>query len=185
MHKIVYILIFLLFINFLGCKNSQPSARQPIRHNRQGVDMQSVEKNRNLNQREENYIKQMIAKDSLHTYIDSGHGFWFYYVKQNKKDTVFPKEGDKVLLQYEIRDLSNQLIYTFEEIGQKKYWVDHENYFRGFRAAVKLLKKGEEAVFLFPSGAAYGYHGDEKKIGTNIPLKVQLKIIEINKHKTP
>jgi len=183
MRNILYILILFLF--FSACKNNQQTARQPIQHQRQSVDMQSVQDNRSLNKREENYIKQMIAKDSLHNYIDSGHGFWYYYLKQNKQDTILPKEGDKVLLAYEVRDLSNQPIYTFDEIGQKKYWVDHENYFRGFRAAVKLLKKDEEAVFLFPSNAAYGYHGDEKKIGTNIPLKVQIKIIEINKHKTP
>ena len=32
------------------------------------------------------------------------------------------------------------------------------------------MHKNEKVVFLFPSHIAYGYHGDEKKIGTNQPL---------------
>ncbi len=165
----------------IACKNQKQSTRGPVRHEKQKVDMQSVHDNINLNKREETYIKQMIQNDSLHTYHNSGHGFWYYYIKQNDTATYKPLEGDKVVLTYEIKDLSNNLIYSFNEIGQKTYWVDHENYFRGFRTAVKLLKEGEQAVFLLPSNAGYGYHGDENKIGTNIPLKLNLKIIKIKK----
>ena len=32
------------------------------------------------------------------------------------------------------------------------------------------MKKNETVTFLFPSHIAYGYHGDNKKIGTNQPL---------------
>ena len=40
----------------------------------------------------------------------------------------------------------------------------------GLRDGIKLMKKGETITFLFPSHMAYGYHGDDKKIGTNEPL---------------
>ena len=33
-----------------------------------------------------------------------------------------------------------------------------------------LMHKKEKVIFLFPSHIAYGYHGDDKKIGTNQPL---------------
>jgi len=170
-------IIFLIF----SCKNNGNTAREPISHERQKVDMQSVNQNRDLNRREETYIKKMIASDSLHEYKDSGHGFWFYYIKKNKQSNQKPEAGDQVTLQYEIRDLSDNIIYPITP--QKTYKVDRENYFRGFREAIKLMKENEEAVFLFPSNAAYGYHGDEKKIGSNIPLKVDIKIIKIEKNK--
>ena len=166
-----------------ACKNNNQAAREPVQHSRSTVDMNSVNHNKNLNKREEAYILKMIAQDSLHYYIDSGHGFWYYY-KTKKESGQTVKSGDHVVLNYEIKDLSDNTIYSSQEIGQKKYWADHENVFRGFREAVKLLKEGEEAVFLFPSSAAYGYHGDEKKIGPSVPLKVNLKIIKINKQKT-
>jgi len=175
---------FLAIILFLSCKNNNQSAREPIQHRKQTVDILSVRHNKELNQREETYIKKMMKQDSLHHYIDSGHGFWYYYVKQNKHANKTAHAGDKVLLNYELSDLSHHIIYSADSIGEKTYWVDHENYFRGFREAVKLLKTGEIAVFILPSNAAYGFHGDEKKIGTNIPLIMKLKILKIDKQKT-
>jgi len=175
--------ILSLIMLLIACKNNNQSVREPLHHSRQHVDMQSVNDNINLNKREEAYIDQMIQQDSLHSYINSGHGFWYYYVTRNKQNEYLPQEGDQVSLQYEIRDLSDNIIYSFDEIGTKTYRVDRENYFRGFREAVKLLHEGEEALFLFPSNAAYGYHGDEKKIGNNIPLKMRLRILKINQQK--
>jgi len=40
----------------------------------------------------------------------------------------------------------------------------------GLRDGIKLLHKNEKVTFLFPSHIAYGYHGDNKKIGTNESL---------------
>ena len=40
----------------------------------------------------------------------------------------------------------------------------------GLRDGIKLMRKKETFVFLFPSHMGYGYHGDNKKIGTNTPL---------------
>ena len=40
----------------------------------------------------------------------------------------------------------------------------------GLRDGIKLMRKNEKVNFLFPSNMAYGYHGDDKKIGTNQPL---------------
>ncbi|HFX17738.1 MAG TPA: gliding motility-associated peptidyl-prolyl isomerase GldI [Flavobacteriales bacterium] len=172
-----------LVLTLTSCKNNKQSVRAPIPHRKPSVDMESVRQNRDLNSREEAYIKQMIQTDSLHQYINSGHGFWYYYLHQNNQGkTIEP--NDKVLLNYEIKDLSDNVIYSANEIGERWYWVDHENQFRGFREAVKLLKEGETAEFLFPSNAAYGFHGDENRIGTNIPLKVKIKIIKLNKQKT-
>ncbi|MFZ0598200.1 MAG: gliding motility-associated peptidyl-prolyl isomerase GldI, partial [Flavobacterium sp.] len=35
---------------------------------------------------------------------------------------------------------------------------------------IKMMHKNEIVTFLFPSHIAYGYHGDNKKIGTNQSL---------------
>jgi hypothetical protein len=32
------------------------------------------------------------------------------------------------------------------------------------------MHKNEKETFLFPSHMAFGYHGDDKRIGTNVPL---------------
>ena len=50
----------------------------------------------------------------------------------------------------------------------------------GLRDGIKLMKKGETISFLFPSHMAYGYHGDDQKIGINQPIicTVTLKDIQ-------
>ncbi len=40
----------------------------------------------------------------------------------------------------------------------------------GLRDGIKMMHKNETVTFLFPSHIAYGYHGDNKKIGTNQSL---------------
>ena len=38
------------------------------------------------------------------------------------------------------------------------------------------MHKKEKVVFLFPSHIAYGFHGDNKKIGSNQPLLVSVTL---------
>ena len=64
----------------------------------------------------------------------------------------------------------SQIIYTKAETKPQVYYVDKENIMMGLRDGIKLMKKGETVTFLFPSHMAFGYHGDNKKIGVNEPL---------------
>ncbi|MGB5274162.1 MAG: FKBP-type peptidyl-prolyl cis-trans isomerase, partial [Flavobacteriaceae bacterium] len=91
----------------------------------------------------------------------------------------YPKTDDLVTLSYNLISLSNDTIYTVEEIGVQSYKVDKQDVFPGLRSSVKLLKENEKATFLFPSSLAYGYHGDDHKIGVNVPLKATISILKI------
>jgi FKBP-type peptidyl-prolyl cis-trans isomerase len=62
--------------------------------------------------------------------------------------------------------------------------VDKQELFMGLRDAVKLLKEGERATFLFPSSLAFGYHGDNNKIGTNVPLKSTVTLLKIEQQES-
>jgi FKBP-type peptidyl-prolyl cis-trans isomerase 2 len=71
---------------------------------------------------------------------------------------------------YEIKDLKGTIIYSELELRPQIYYVDKQNIMMGLRDGIKLMRKNEKVSFLFPSNMAYGYHGDDKKIGTNQPL---------------
>ena len=60
--------------------------------------------------------------------------------------------------------------------------MDKEELFSGLREGLKLMKPSESVTFIFPSQKAYGYYGDENRIGTNVPLicNVNLKTITQN-----
>ncbi len=81
-----------------------------------------------------------------------------------------PKKGDVALFNYELKDLNGNTIYSEIELRPQVYRVDKQEVMTGLRNGIKLMHKNEKVNFLFPSHMAYGYHGDNKKIGVNQPL---------------
>lgn len=69
-----------------------------------------------------------------------------------------------------MKDLDGNVIYSEVELRPQVYRVDKQDIMVGLREGIKLMRKNEKVNFLFPSHIAYGYHGDNKKIGTNQPL---------------
>ena len=140
---------------------------------------QSVERNKEILAYERKLIKEIIEKDTLHTYHTPNNIYWYYYNVKDTTQSYQLKEDDVVLMSYNIRTFSNDTIYSFKDIGERDFKIDKEDYFQGLRTGIKLLKKGESATFFFPSSLAYGFYGDKNKIGTNQPLISTIKIIDI------
>ncbi len=130
---------------------------------------------------EERIIDKIIEKDSLHTYEHSTTGAWYYYDAQNKEADYTPQPDDLVTMTYNVMSFTNDTIYSHKDIGIFQYKVDKQELFPGLRNSVKILKENETATFLFPSSLAYGYHGDDNKIGINEPIKSTITIFKIEK----
>lgn len=170
-------LLLLSLVMFTGCK--EPEARRPVAVKTGEFFRKSVERNKELLEKEQALIRELIQKDSIYTYIASPNGYWYYYQKKDSTGTYTPQPDDLILINYDIRYLNDSVIYSKEEIGQVRFKVDKEDLFPGLRTAVKLLKKGETATFMFPSSLAFGYHGDENRIGVNIPVKSTITLLDI------
>ncbi|MEH6537392.1 MAG: gliding motility-associated peptidyl-prolyl isomerase GldI [Psychroserpens sp.] len=177
--KIIYKLVIALLL-FAGCKT--PEARQPERVQSGSFIKESAERNKKLNERERKRIETIIAQNPEYDYKASETGFWYYYHIKVAKDTIRPAFGDIVNFDYNIKDLNGNTIYTQQELGTRKYAMDQEELFTGLREGLKLLKPTESVTFLFPSQKAYGYYGDNEKIGTNIPLMVKVTVNEITQN---
>ncbi len=175
--KLLLAILTVLFI--LSCDGPEP--RRPIRVKTGSFIRESVERNKKLLAKEEKLIQDIIAKDSLHTYKASANSSWYYYETKNENSDYMPKTDDVVTLSYNITSLQNDTIYSFAEIDTLIYVVDKQDLFPGLRNSIKLLKEKETALFLFPSSMGFGYHGDNDKIGPNIPLKSTISIITIKK----
>jgi len=176
MNRFFYILISLVFL-FTACKT--PEARKPIKTSSGSYIDYSVEKNKKMIAEEEKDILEIIENDSLNKYVNSEQGFWYYFNHQVSSDTEKADFGDLVEFEYDIKDLNGKIIYSKEELGPQKYYTDKEELISGLRDGIKLLKEGETATFLFPSHKAYGYYGDLKKIGTNMPIISTVTILNI------
>ena len=169
----------LLGMNLVTCCSQKQEARRPISHSGGEFMKQSIERNKKLNQNEEGIIAAIIKKDTAADYVASTKGYWYTYLAKNEAATDMPEKGEIAYYDYEIKDLKGNIIYTQEELKPQKYVVDKQNIIMGLRHGLKLMKKGETVRFLFPSHMAFGYHGDEKKVGTNQPLMYTVTLNDI------
>ncbi|MBL4744876.1 MAG: gliding motility-associated peptidyl-prolyl isomerase GldI [Flavobacteriaceae bacterium] len=173
--------LFLIAISlcFIGCNG--PTARKPISKKTNVFLKESVTLNRYLNSTEALLIRKFIAKDSVHTYKESSLGFWLS-IFNTKETGSYPMTDDLVRYTYEVYSLNNDLLYPKDSLHVKTFKVDKEELeIEGIQEGIKLMKEGEQAVFLFPSFKAYGLIGDGKKIGVNEPIKVIVELIKIQK----
>lgn len=171
--------IILFSILLTGCGSPEP--RKPIQTKSGSFFKESIERSRKLLEAEEAKIQDIIEMDSLKHYSHSASGSWYHYLAVNDSTDYTPKTDDLVVFNYDLLTLDNDTIYSKNDIGVVTYKVDKQEIFQGMRDAVKLLKEHERATFLFPSSLAYGYHGDENRIGSNIPLKSTITILQIEK----
>jgi gliding motility-associated peptidyl-prolyl isomerase len=169
MKNTISTLAVVLLVVITGCQNKQ-EARRPISHSSGSFMKQSMDRNKKLIAGEEAEIARVIRQNKRVKFIASTKGFWYSYIATNTKDTLTPKKGDVALFNYEVKDLKGRIIYSQSELGPQTYFVDKQNIMTGLREGIKLMHRNEKINFLFTSHIAYGYHGDNKKIGTNKPL---------------
>ncbi|MBP6040682.1 MAG: gliding motility-associated peptidyl-prolyl isomerase GldI [Flavobacterium sp.] len=169
MKKIIYTIAFVFLLANTSCQKNQ-EARKPIANSSGSFMKQSVDRNKKLIAGEEAEIARVIRQNKRVKFIASTKGFWYSYIATNTKDTLTPKKGDVALFDYEVKDLKGRIIYSQSELGPQTYFVDKQNIMMGLRDGIKLMHRNEKINFLFTSPIAYGYHGDNKKIGTNKPL---------------
>ncbi|NNE76932.1 MAG: gliding motility-associated peptidyl-prolyl isomerase GldI, partial [Pricia sp.] len=158
-----------------------PEPRRPVKVKSGSFFKESVERSKQLLASEEKKIQEIIKNDTAHEYTHSASGSWYHYNVKIDETEYLPQPDDLVTLTYNIVDLENDTLYSKDDIGVLTYKVDKQELFPGLRNSVKLLKEGETATFLFPSSMVYGYHGDNKKIGINVPVKSTLSILKIEK----
>lgn len=163
----IYTLLFAVLL--VGCKQHE-EARRPISRSSGSFMKKSADRNKKLVASEEDVIKKIIKSNPKVKYYATRKGYWLSYDEKNTTDTQTPRKGDIAYFNLEIKDIEGKVIYSEAELGPQTYYVDKQEIMMGLRDGIKLMHKNETVTFLFPSHIAYGYHGDNKKIGTNESL---------------
>ena len=176
MNKLLTIGVLILVAT--SCKS--PEARHPISVKSGSFIDESVKRNIKLYAKEEASITEIMTQNPEHNYITSESGFWYYYNTKLEEETFkTPSFGDFITYDYNVKSLNGTLIYSKEELKTQNYIMEKQELFTGLREGLKLMKAGETVTFLFPSQKAYGYYGDEDKIGTSVPLICEVTIQSI------
>jgi gliding motility-associated peptidyl-prolyl isomerase len=162
------IAITLLALLAFNCKS--PDARKPISTKSGSYIDASIALNKKRFAKEKAIIEKIMEPDSLE-YLASDTGFWYKYNTKIENDSLkTPVFGDIVIYDYNVKTLNGTEIYSKEDLKTQHYAMDKQELFTGLRHGLKLMKPGESVTFIFPSDRAYGYYGDEDKIGPNTPL---------------
>jgi len=172
--NIAYLVVFLIITS---CSNSEP--RKPIIRKTGSFLDASVKRNITINKLEEDLLKREMQKDTLHQYINSENGFWYYYRVKDTLDHKTPVKGDLTRFTYEVKNLNDKVLFSKEEIGVVQYYVGKQEMISGLHDGIQLMKAGEKVIFLFPSYKAFGYSGNEK-VNPNEPLKFTVELLKIN-----
>ena len=177
-----FLTLVLALVTLASCK--APEARKPVSVKTGSFIDASVERNKKLNAKEQSNIKKLMEQEKR-AYIASENGFWYYYNIKTEIDTLkTPDFGDIVNYIYDVKSLNGTVIYSKEDIQPQTYAMDKQELFTGLREGLKLMKTGETVTFLFPSQKAYGYYGDQNKIGTNTPLICEVTVHSITENQS-
>lgn len=169
----IYTLLFTVFLS--SCKHHE-EARRPISRASGTFMKKSADRNKKLVANEESVIKKIIQNNPKVKYYATPKGYWFCYEEKNTAETAAPRKGDIAYFNMEIKDIKGNSIYSESDLGPQTYYVDKQDIMMGLRDGIKRMHKNETVTFLFPSHMAYGYHGDNKKIGPNESLIVTVTL---------
>lgn len=163
----IYSLLFAVLL--VSCKQHE-EARRPISQTSGTFMKKSADRNKKIVANEEDVIKKIIKSNPKVKYYATRKGYWLTYEEKNTTDLLTPKKGDIAYFNLEVKDIEGKIIYSEADLGPQTYYVDKQDIMMGLRDGIKLMHKNEIVTFLFPSHIAYGYHGDNNKIGTNESL---------------
>jgi gliding motility-associated peptidyl-prolyl isomerase len=174
MKKCLFSLVGILLL--FSCKSPEP--RRPVTQESGSYIDESVARNRKIVALEEERIAEIIKQDTLNEYHSSPNGFWYFYVEKDSVAGKTPDFGDVVEFDYDLKTIDGRTIYSEEELPTMTYTMDKEKLFSGLRQGLKLMQEGETVTFLFPSHKAFGYYGDTKRIGSDVPV---ISTVTLNK----
>src|SRR5690606_16545385 len=178
--KKLFIYSLLLGISLTGCADRQ-EARKPVSRSSGSFLKKSIEISKELVASEEALFDSIMKRNPDIQYHTSQKGYWYTYLEKSETEEYYPKAGDLVYFDSDIIDIDGDTIYKPGELKTREYMVDKEEIIIGLRDGIKRMKKGEKVQILFPSHVAYGYLGDKKRIGRNVPIIYNVTLLDIKK----
>ena len=169
-NKLFFIFSVIIIVFISSCKEQEP--RLPVSVS-SGIDYtESIELSKKINQREEREFRKYLEKQDLE-FKRSNFGF-LYYITNTSSSLISSK--DQVKFTEIVEDLDGVVIY---KSITKNLIVDHQEEIIGIHEGLKLMSEGSEAVFIFPSHQAFGFHGDDNRIKSNTPLIYRIRVISV------
>lgn len=151
----------------------------PVSYNNDDFLERSQERGKILLQEETQWFSEYITNSPL-KFNKTSAGFWIS--NDALPEPANARTGDYVEFTYQVTDLDDTVIYSFQENGIKKVILGKADLARGLHSALQLIDEGESVKILLPSFLGYGGYGDQGKIGPDQPIIMEVAVSKIKKH---
>ena len=170
----VFAVMSIVFIIESCSDGAERAQNTGFANNKQQKD--SLEKlNRTLVSKEKEAINEYIS-NSGYDFVKTGTGLCYHIINQGDGELI--RTGDIIAMDYELRLLKGDMVYSSDESGRKVFVVGHGGVESGLEEAVLHLHRGDEAEIIIPSHLAYGLAGDGDRIPIRSTLVYKVKVIE-------
>lgn len=172
--EFAYIPLLLMVVVSIGCGGEKKRRMTDEEAFRKQQELITANKRHHENEIKEidEYILQRKWPMAV---TPSGLRYWIYEPTQGQKT----QSEDVVSLSYTISLLNGETIYETTDDRPKFVRIDHDNVETGLHEALKLMKVGERAKFIFPSYLAYGFTGEAGKVPPNSTILYDIHLISI------
>jgi FKBP-type peptidyl-prolyl cis-trans isomerase FkpA len=125
---------------------------------------------------ENNQIEKLIASSSWNM-IKTPTGLRYQIIEKGSGPAV--TVGKYVRFDYEVRLITNEIIYSSMQKGPQEFKVGSGGVESGLEEGILMLRVGDKARFIIPSYLAHGLSGDQDKIPPKSTLIYTIKVIDL------
>jgi len=175
--KVNNIILVLLALLMMQCN-------QKSKHPMQGASPDEIrehllESSRNSAQQEDQLIERFVSANKL-SMIKTGTGLRYQITVADTTGADSILTEQHVRVNYRVSLLSGKTCYSSEKNGgSREFTVDKDDVESGLHEGIKLLKKGEHAIFILPSHLAHGFTGDQQCIPGNSPIVYDIEVLSV------
>lgn len=171
--------VILIFLALLMMQCNQKSKHPMQGASPEEIREQLLESSRTSVQQEDQLIDRFIAANKLNM-TKTGTGLRYQITVADTASAESILTEQRVRVNYTVSLLSGKTCYSSDKNGgSREFTVDKDDVESGLHEGIKLLKKGEHAIFILPSHLAHGFTGDQQCIPGNSPIVYDIEVLSV------
>lgn len=174
LRKILY--LFLILITVSSCELVDNEKENSSKGQNKSVNEALEKANKYLIRTESEDIENYIRRHQLEM-EETGSGLRYMFIEKGNGKKA--ETGKTVVLDYTVKLLTGDVIYSSDINGQKIFKIGKGNVESGLEEALQFLRAGDKVKLILPAHLAYGLLGDNNKIPPRSTLIYDVEVVEI------